>query len=120
MNDLAKNMILWAVIAVILLSVFSNFTKPTAPAQVISYSTFIEMVKTGQIQEVTINGRDIKGKLSAGAGFSTYSPETSNTAMVGDLLLHNVTITATPPEGQSLLMQIFISWFPFQIYHSDV
>jgi cell division protease FtsH len=114
MNDLAKNMILWAVIAVILLSVFSNFSKPTAPAQVISYSTFIEMVKTGQIQEVTINGRDIKGKLSAGgAGFSTYSPETSNTAMVGDLLLHNVTITATPPEGQSLLMQIFISWFPF-------
>jgi cell division protease FtsH len=106
-------MILWAVIAVILLSVFSNFTKPTAPAQVISYSTFIEMVKTGQIQEVTINGRDIKGKLGNSASFSTYSPETSNTAMVGDLLEHNVTITATPPEGQSLLMQIFISWFPF-------
>ena len=113
MNDLAKNMILWAVIAVILLSVFSNFTKTTAPAQVIAYSTFIEMVKTGEIQEVTINGRDIKGKLSGGAGFNTYSPETSNTAMVGDLLQHNVTITATQPEGQSLLMQIFISWFPF-------
>ncbi len=113
MNDLAKNMILWAVIAVILLSVFSNFSKPTAQPQVIAYSTFIEMVKTGQIMEVTINGRDIKGKLSGGAGFSTYSPETSNTAMVGDLLAYNVTITATPPEGQSLLMQIFISWFPF-------
>jgi len=116
MNDLAKNMILWAVIAVILLSVFSNFSKPTTQPQVIAYSDFIEMVKTGQIQEVTINGRDIKGKLSGGAGFSTYSPETSNTAntaMVGDLLIHNVTITATPPEGQSLLMQIFISWFPF-------
>ena len=113
MNDLAKNMILWAVIAVILLSVFSNFTKPTAPAQLISYSTFIEMVKSGQVQEVTINGRDIKGKLDNSSSFSTYSPETSNTAMVGDLLEHNVTITATPPEGQSLLMQIFISWFPF-------
>jgi cell division protease FtsH len=78
LNDLAKNLILWAVIAVILLSVFSNFSKPTAPVQPLPYSTFIEMVKSSQIQEVTINGRDIQGKLVSGASFSTYDPETSN------------------------------------------
>ncbi len=113
MNDLAKNLVLWAVIAVVLLSVFSNFSKPGAHSSSIAYSTFIEMVKQGQVQQVTINGRDIKGRTTSGSTFATYSPETNNTAMVGDLLDNNVEILATPPESQSLLMQIFISWFPF-------
>ncbi len=113
MNDLAKNLILWAVIAVVLLSVFSNFSKQSSSAQALPYSTYIQMVKSGQVAQVSIEGRDIKGKSNTGSIFKTYSPETSNTAMIGDLLDNNVEITAAPPEGQSLLMTIFISWFPF-------
>ncbi len=113
MNDLAKNLVLWAVIAIVLLSVFNNFSKPTAPVQSIPYSAFIEMVKQGEISQVKINGRDIKGKLGTGAAFNTYSPETDNTAMIGDLLQHNVEINAAPPEDQSIWVQILISWFPF-------
>ena len=113
MNDVAKNILLWAVIAVILLSVFSNFSKPTGKPTPLSYSTFIQMVESGEVTEVTIDGRDIKGKLTSGNVFSTYSPETDNRAMVGDLLEHGVEIKGVPPEGQSVLMQIFISWFPF-------
>jgi cell division protease FtsH len=113
LNDLAKNLVLWAVIAVVLLSVFSNFSKTSGSAQTLPYSTYIEMVKSGQIAQVTVEGRDIKGKTNTGSVFRTYSPETNNAAMVGELLDNNVEITATPPEGQSLLMTIFISWFPF-------
>jgi len=113
LNDLAKNLILWAVIAVVLLSVFSNFSKTSGQSQAIPYSSFIELVKSGQVAQVNIDGRDIKGKMSSGSTFSTYSPETSNTVMMGDLLRNNVEINAAPPEGQSLLMTIFISWFPF-------
>jgi cell division protease FtsH len=113
LNDLAKNLVLWAVIAVVLLSVFSNFSKTTGSRQALPYSTYIQMVKSGQISQVTIEGREIKGKTNTGSIFETFSPETSNTAMIGDLLDNNVEITAAPPEGQSLLMTIFISWFPF-------
>ncbi|MDT8451871.1 MAG: ATP-dependent zinc metalloprotease FtsH [Gammaproteobacteria bacterium] len=113
MNDLAKNLVLWAVIAIVLLSVFNNFSKPTAPVQSIPYSAFIEMVKQGEVSQVKINGKEVKGKLGTGAAFSTYSPETDNTAMIGDLLQHNVEIEAAPPEGQSIWVQILISWFPF-------
>ena len=113
MNDVAKNILLWAVIAVILLSVFSNFSKQSTTQAPLSYSTFIQMVKSGEIAQVTIDGRDIKGKLGNGNVFSTYSPETDNRALVGDLLDHGVEIKGVPPEGQSVLMQIFISWFPF-------
>ena len=113
MNDVAKNILLWAVIAVILLSVFSNFSKQSTTQAPLSYSTFIQMVKSGEVSQVTIDGRDIKGKLGTGNMFSTYSPETDNRALVGDLLEHDVDIKGVPPEGQSVLMQIFISWFPF-------
>ncbi len=113
MNDLAKNLVLWAVIAVVLLSVFSNFSKQTTSTQALPYSAYTQMVKSGQISQVTIEGRNITGKTNTGSTFKTFSPETDNTAMIGDLLDHNVEINAAPPEGQSLLMTIFISWFPF-------
>jgi cell division protease FtsH len=71
------------------------------------------MVKSGQVTQVTMDGKEIKGKLGSGNYFSTYSPETNNSALIGDLLNNNVEIKAEAPEGQSLLMQIFISWFPF-------
>jgi len=112
-NDLAKNLVLWAVIAVVLLSVFSNFSKQTTSTQALPYSSYTHMVKSGQISQVTIEGRNITGKTNTGSTFKTFSPETDNTAMIGDLLDHNVEINAAPPEGQSLLMTIFISWFPF-------
>jgi cell division protease FtsH len=104
LNDLAKNLVLWAVIAVVLLSVFSNFSKNTGDSQTLPYSTYIQMIKSGQIAQVTIEGRDIKGKTNTGSTFKTYSPETSNNAMIGNLLDNNVEITADAPEGQSLLM----------------
>ncbi len=113
LNDVAKNVLLWAVIAVILLSVFSNFSKPTTTTSQLPYSSFIDMVKSGQVTQVTMDGRDIKGKLGSGSLFTTYSPETDNSALIGDLLKNNVEIKGVAPEGQSLLMQIFISWFPF-------
>jgi len=97
----------------VLLSVFSNFNKTTTTSKKIPYSNFIQLVKSGQVAQVTIDGRDIKGKRSGGSAFTTYSPETSNTAMVGDLLSNKVEINGAPPQGQSLLMTIFISWFPF-------
>ena len=71
------------------------------------------MVRQGQVQGVTINGREVDGVTVGGVPFSTYSPETDNRSLVGDLLDSGVEIRATPPERQSLLMQIFISWFPF-------
>jgi cell division protease FtsH len=52
------------------------------------------------------------GRTSGGERFTTYSPETDNSAMIGELLNHGVEIEGQPPEKQGLLMQIFISWFP--------
>ncbi len=112
MNDMAKNLILWVVIALVLMSVFNSFGPRHAGPDRVDYSRFIADVKMGRVQKVTIEGRNIDGVLQTGERFSTFTPETDNRALIGDLLENGVTIEAKPPEQQSLLMQIFISWFP--------
>ena len=113
MNDLVKNLILWGVIALILLSVFSNFSQRSSASLDVPYSEFIAQVKTGNVSEVDIAGREITGKTRDLKPFTTYSPETDNGSMIGDLLENSVRINAKAPEQPSLLMSIFISWFPF-------
>lgn len=110
---MVKNILLWAVIAVILMSVFQNLGKRGAGNQNLSYSQFLNYIESGKIEQVTINRQEIIGRLKTGELFKTYSPETDNRALIGDLHDSNVEIIAKEPESQSLLAQIFISWFPF-------
>jgi len=112
-NDVAKNLILWVVIAVVLLSIFQNFGDRSPSGQNLIYSDFLTQVKQGQVREVLIEGQNITGKLISGTSFVTYSPETNNSALVGDLDRANVAIMGKPPEQPSFLAHIFVSWFPF-------
>jgi len=112
LNDMVKNILLWVVIAVVLMSVFNSFGPKVTPSAQMSYSQFLQEAKQGRIAQVSIDGRAILGRTSGGERFTTYSPETDNSAMIGELLNHGVDIEGQPPEKQGLLMQIFISWFP--------
>ncbi len=107
---MAKNILLWVIIAVVLMSVFNNFGPPTPRSQSVAYSDFIADVKSGRVQNVVIDGRVVKGQLSSGESFSTYTP--NDPQMINDLLSNGVQVKAQAPEQESLLMQIFISWFP--------
>jgi cell division protease FtsH len=112
LNDLAKNILLWVIVAIILMAVFNNLST-TSRDNRISYSDFMQNVQTDQVRDVSIvGGNVINGTLQNGTRFSTYSPETDNAAMIGDLIKHGVKITAKPNEP-SIWTQIFISWFPF-------
>lgn len=112
MNDMAKNIILWVVIAVVLVSVFNSFsgTPQMGSSGVVPYSEFIQDVKRGAVKQVILQGNTVQGVRDNGDRFVTYAPE--DKGMIGDLLAHNVTIQARPQEQQGVLMQMFISWFP--------
>ncbi|MES9961288.1 MAG: ATP-dependent zinc metalloprotease FtsH [Sedimenticola sp.] len=110
---MAKNLILWVIIAIVLMSVFNNFTAQKSRANTLAYSDFIQQVKEGGVATVTIDGHEIEGTLTGGGTFSTYSP--GDDGLVSDLLNNKVQIVATPPEKPSILMQILINWFPLFI-----
>ncbi|ABA59022.1 membrane protease FtsH catalytic subunit [Nitrosococcus oceani ATCC 19707] len=111
MSDMAKNIILWVVIALVLMSVFNSFDTRQVSGHHIDYSRFIADVKSGQVNKVVIDGRHISGETSEGKHFTTYSPG-NDPGLIGDLLGNGVVIEAKPEEGTGLLMQVFISWFP--------
>jgi cell division protease FtsH len=94
------------------MSVFNNFGPRQSRSQQVEYSRFYSDVKAGRVKKVVVEGRTLQGELQSGERFTTYTPETDNRALIGDLLDHGVAIEGRPPEQQSLLMQIFISWFP--------
>ncbi len=110
MNNLTKNLLLWLVIAIVLMSVFNNFGNRQPAARPMEYSTFIQKVRQNEVDRVTIQGREVSGKLKNNESFTTYSP--GDPGMIGDLLDHSVAFEAKPQEEQSLLLTIFINWFP--------
>jgi len=111
LNDLVKNLILWVVIAVVLMSVFNNFTPQGTASSTLAYSDFISEVKSGRIESVVIRGNEIEGTTLSGNHFKTFTPP-NDPKMVDDLLANNVKIKADVPQQRSLLMEILISWFP--------
>ncbi len=110
MNNLIKNMVIWLVIALVLMTVFNQFSTRQTTQMKMEYSQFIDEVKQGRIDKVTIEGRTLKGTKADGRRFTTYTP--SDPWMVSDLLKAGVVIEAKPEEEPSLLMNIFVSWFP--------
>ena len=112
MNDMVKNLILWAVIVVVLMSVFDNFSTKTKQPSQLSYSQFIADVRSGQVQDVNIesDNRTIVGRKITGEEFTTFSP--GDDKLVDELLENNVEIQTSPSKKRSILVDIFISWFP--------
>jgi cell division protease FtsH len=110
LNNLIKNVAIWLVIALVLMTVFNQFSQRQSPQQAMEYSQFIEEVKRGHVAKVTIEGRVLKWTNTEGRRFTTYQP--SDPWMVSDLLKAGVIIEAKPDEEPSLLMNIFVSWFP--------
>lgn len=114
MNNLFKNILVWIVISVVLMSVFNQIQTPPTSTNSMDYSSFMESVRNGQISRVTIeDSRVLKAVTEEGRVVTVYTPGVQDIWMVSDLLKHKVKITASKPEeGQSMLMNILISWFP--------
>ena len=111
MNNLFKSVGIWLVVALVLMTVFNQFSQRQQSTQAtLDYSQFLEEVKQGQIAKVTIEGRSLKAVTIDGKRINSYAP--SDLWMVSDLLKNGVKIEAKPEEEQSFWMSIFVSWFP--------
>ncbi|GAB2659292.1 ATP-dependent zinc metalloprotease FtsH [Arenimonas aestuarii] len=112
MNDLAKNLLLWLVIAVVLMAVFNSFSTPGAATSELSYNQFIEEVKSGRVSEVNIAEDQISvtGKRTDNSVFTTAAPDDSR--LLDTLFENNVEITQEKPQPRSLLLSILFNLLP--------
>ncbi len=114
MNDMAKNLVLWLVIAAVLLTVFNNFNSNTTTNQ-LSYSDFVAEVQDGRVSKVVIDGYTIVGQRTNGDMFETVRPALQDPKLVDDLLNHDVIIEGKQPEQQSIWTQLLVASFPILV-----
>ena len=111
---MAKNLILWLVIAVVLMSVFQSFSPNTSQDQQMDYTRFIQDVRQGQIRDANV-GRDgvITGEKRSGEAYVTVIPGGFDRDLINDLVKQGVRAKGKLPEETSFLTTLFVSWFPF-------
>ena len=114
MNDMAKNLVLWLVIAAVLLTVFNNFSTETDSSR-LNYSDFVQEVQSGRVAKVTIDGYTIVGQRSNGERFETIRPAVDDPKLIDDLLENKVVIEGKQPERQSIWTQLLVASFPILI-----
>ena len=111
MNDMAKNLILWVVIAIVLLTVFNNFSAQSAPHRV-SYTEFMNQVQMQQIDRVTVDGSTVQGRTKTGEQFEVILPPVTDIDLLPRLIENDVIIEGRQPEKQSLWAQLLVACFP--------
>ncbi|GGB99932.1 ATP-dependent zinc metalloprotease FtsH [Marinobacterium zhoushanense] len=114
MNDMAKNLVLWLVIAAVLLTVFNNFSTETDSRR-ITYSDFVAEVQADRVAKVTIDGYTIVGQRTNGDRFETIRPAAEDPKLIDDLIQHDVVIEGKQPERQSIWTQLLVASFPILV-----
>jgi cell division protease FtsH len=111
LNGLAKNIMLWVTISLVMVVLFNLFNQPQGPDTKLSYTEFLQMVEQGEVEGVTIQGRRITGTLVGDQRFDSYAPE--DPGLVDKLVENNVRIVAEPQEEVPWYMSLLVSWVPF-------
>jgi len=111
LSDLFKNVLLWVVIALILMTVFNNLGSQRQAGNTIMYSEFLESVERGSVTSVRFDDEQITG-IRDGATFTTISPESNNSAVIGELQNAGIEFDSAPPENPNMLFSVLLSWFP--------
>ncbi|MEX1664733.1 ATP-dependent zinc metalloprotease FtsH [Zhongshania arctica] len=111
---MAKNLLLWLVIAAVLLTVFNNFSAQS-PTEQLNYSQFISEVQNERVRKVVIDGLVISGERNDSSRFESVRPLLDDPKLIDDLLQHNVVVVGTKPERQSLWTQLLVASFPILI-----
>ena len=114
MNDLAKQLLTWAIIAIVLVSIFNHYAAVNTTPDSIAYSDFLSDVRNGQVVEVHIqstpSGVGISGQTVDGTDFKTFGPPDDE--LINDLVENNVSFTAEEPEKRSILVDLLIGVAP--------
>ncbi len=114
MNDMAKNLVLWLIIAAVLVTVMNNFSSPSESNK-LNYSEFIQQVQDGTVKRVTVDGFIISGVRGDGSSFETVRPAIQDNGLIKDLIDNNVEIVGKQPEQQSIWTQLLVASFPILV-----
>ena len=117
LNDWAKQILLWLVILVVLLSVFQSLSQNAGARDELAYSEFLAEVRNDGVAKVTISedGSTIVGERKGGDKFTTIAP-VRDFGMFADLIKHKVEIVQKPMPKDSLVLSFLLNALPFLLF----
>lgn len=110
MNNSFSKVAVWMVIALVLFTVFKQFDGRAQSQDGVTYTQFMDDAKAGRIRKVDVQGDVLYVTPDTGRSYTLTSP--GDLWMVSDLLKYGVQVSGKAREEPSLLMSIFVSWFP--------
>ena len=110
MNNSFSKVAIWMVIGLVLFTVFKQFDGRSQPQDSVSYTQFMDDAKSGKIRKVDVQSDVLHVTPDSGRPYTLTSP--GDLWMVSDLLKAGVQVSGKAREEPSLLMSIFVSWFP--------
>src|SRR5471032_990672 len=112
LNYLTKNILLWVVIVMVMLLVFSRYMPSGPQRQQLTYSEFYNDVHAGKVDSVVLQGDQIRGILKDKTQFEAYNPETNYTSLIGDLLKANIAVEGRAPKQPNFVAQLLLQLAP--------
>jgi cell division protease FtsH len=112
LNDLTKNILLWVVIVMVMVVVFSRYVPTGAEPTQVAYSTVLDDVRNGRVESVLLRGEEILGVRKDKTRFKAFNPETSNNVLIGMLDKANIEFKGEPPKQPNFLMQLLLQLAP--------
>ena len=91
-----RNIAFWVILFVLILMLFNLFSDASSsgPSTARSYSEFVDAVEGGNVQDVTLDGEQVRFVGSDGKSYVVIKP---SDAEVTDLLIKNdIPVTARP------------------------
>ncbi|WP_243367204.1 ATP-dependent zinc metalloprotease FtsH [Fundidesulfovibrio soli] len=110
MNNLTKNLGIWAVICLVMIVLFNLLNQQPPQSSKLAYSEFLKKATSGQIEAVKIQGHRIEGITTDNQRFATYSP--NDPTLVQTLIANKVQVRAEPEEESPWYVSLMVSWFP--------
>lgn len=115
MSDFAKNLIMWIIIAMVLMSVFNYYSQPQQEPTEMPYSTFLQEVRNRNIDSILIDesgaSTKITGQRVDGERFTVVAPR-NDPGLMGDLYDAGVKVDIAPAQRRSIVVDILISLLP--------
>jgi cell division protease FtsH len=112
LNDLTKNILLWVVIVMVMVVVFSRYVPTGAEPQEVNYSVVLDDLRNNRVESVVLRGDEILGVRKDKSKFKAFNPETENTPLINALVKANVDFKGAPPKQPNFLMQLLLQLAP--------
>jgi len=109
-NQFYKNIALWLVISLVMILLFNMMTQQDQQREAVNYTTFINALEDGRVQDVTIQGPNLEGTYEDGTHFKTFAPD--DPSLISELRERKIVIDAKPEEDRSFWMTMLVSWGP--------